>query len=372
MHVILLALRLKERGFRVQIACLFEEGILAGQARQEGIPFECLHAKKEWSLPTVFRIHRWLRTKEIDILHTYFFSFHFFAGLAAWQIGIPVILSSRREIPDWQKKRHRWIENLGNLFVDRVICCSHAVEERTLAREWIAPEKVLTIHNGVDFGRYARPLDGTVIRREFNLPASVPLIGTVANFSEEKGYPFLLEAARVVLAKHSQVRFLFVGFGPLADEIRARAEEIPGHERIIFAGARSDIAELLAAMDIFVLASIREGFPNVLLEAMAACKPVVATKVGGIPELVDSGRDGFLVPPQNGEALAKAVLALVQDPERARRFGREARIKIERGFSLERMVDEYESLYLSLWPRGGLKLSREKGVSISEAAAVRS
>ncbi len=360
MHVILLASRLKERGFRVQIACLFEEGILANEVRRAGIPFECLHVKKGWSLGTIFRIFQWLRTKEIDVLHTYFFGFHFFAGFPARLLGIPAILSSRREIPDWQEKRHRWIENLGNLFVDRVVSCSKAVQERTLAKERVAREKVVTIHNGVDLTRFGGVLDGSAVRREFDIPDSAPLIGTVANFSEEKGYPYLVEAARITLARNSEARFLFVGFGPLADEIRARVKEVPGHERVVFAGARSDIPELLAAMDLFVLASVREGFPNVLLEAMAAGKPVVATRVGGIPELVDSSNDGILVRPRESRLLAQAIFGLLEDPERGRRLGERAKRKIEQNFSLERMVDDYETLYLSFWTGKGGRASPEQ------------
>lgn len=347
-HVVQLAAELRKRGFEAGIATIFREGVLAEEVKERQIPFVCLGAPYGWGPRTLIRIFNWLRSSCPDILHTYLFGFHFFAGFPARVLGVPHVVASRREIASWQKRRHRFVEDLGNLFVDRVVCCSEAVRVRTLEKERIQPEKVLTIYNGVDDVRFEAAGNGRQVREEFEIPANAPLVGTVANFAAEKGYPCLLEAARLVLEEIPESRFLLVGSGPLEKEIRERAGEIGAHRQIIFAGARADIPELLAAMDVFALASSSEGFPNALLEAMSEGKAVVATAVGGIPELVESGQDGMLVPPQDERALARAILSLLKDSGKRRAMGAQAREKIRSQFRLERMINDYEASYLSL------------------------
>lgn len=358
-HVIRLAAGLRKKGYEVGITCLFREGALAEEARGEGIPLVCLNLPYRWGPATFLSLRQWLLARRPDILHTYLFGFHFFAGLPARLLKVPVIVSSRREIAGWQKKRHRMLESLGNFFVDRVVCCSKAVEEWTLKKEYIQPERLVTLHNGVDMTRFNPSLKNPGFRRNLGIPVNAFVVGTVANIAIEKGYPYLLEAAEQILRENPRLWFLFVGFGPLEKEMKERARQIKGCEQIIFSGARSDIPELMREMDLFVLASIREGFPNVLLEVMAMGKPVVATDVGGIPELIESGTDGLLVPAKNGEALAEALRSLLKDPEKAGALGRSGQEKIRNHFSLDRMVEQYEALYLSLLREKGAKTPLE-------------
>lgn len=347
-HVVQLASGLRERDYEARIICVFREGPLASEAREKGVPFDCLNLPYRWGIGTLLGIRDWIHSHPLDVLHTYLFGFHFFAGLPARLLKVPVVLSSRREISHWQRGRHRWLERAGNLFVDRVVSCSQAVEKWVLEKEKMASGKILTIYNGIDGDRFDPARIQSSIRQEFRIPSGTPLIGTVANLAAEKGYPYLLEAAQLILKKLPEARFLFVGFGPLEREIKEKAKKVAGPEQIIFTGARMDIPELIAAMDVFVLSSVIEGFPNVLLEALAMAKPVVATQVGGIPELIESGRNGILVPPKDGRALAEAVLSLLKDPQGAQAMGQRGGEEVRNRFTLERMLDEYEALYLSL------------------------
>lgn len=364
-HVIRLASGLRKRGYRTGIVCFFQEGSLASEVRNEGIPFVCLKAPGSWGPIASLRLFEWLRSNRVDILHTYLFGFHLFAGLPARLAGVPVILSSRRgrAVTHWQKRRERWLDHLGNLFVDRVVCCSRESAQWTLEHEKIQQDKVVTIHNGIDESRFSPKPLSLETRRRIGIPGDALLVGTVANFSAEKGYPYLIEAAEWVLKENPRAWFLLVGHGPLQEEIRRRAGRIPEHGRIIFAGCRSDVADLVNAMDIFVLASVIEGFPNVLLEAMAMARPVVATRVGGIPELIDSGENGLLVPSRDAEALAQGILSLIADRSRTVEMGAQGREKIKKNFNQERMVDQYEALYLSLL--------RDKNVKNAGALEVR-
>ena len=349
-HVIRLAAGLKHRGHDTGIICVFQKGPLGEEAEREGVPLVLLEAGERWGGRASVRIWNRLRSNPVQVLHTYLFGAHLFAGLPARLLGVPAVLSSRRgrAVTHWQRKREQWLENLGNLFVDRVTCCSRENKEWVLANEKISAEKVVTIYNGIDGAEFGAVRAPVSVRRGLGIPDEALLVGTVANFAPEKGYPYFLESMRTLLRRDSRIWFLLVGSGPLEEEIRGEAGKIPGRERIVFAGTRPDIPDLMNAMDIFVLASVTEGFPNVLLEAMALARPVVATRVGGIPELVHSGEDGILVPPRDAEALAEGVLILAKDRERAAALGERARRKIKKDFTLDRMIDEYEALYLSL------------------------
>ncbi len=346
-HILNLAANLRMRGHDARIATVFKEGFLAAQVEKCGVPFVCL-TSKGWGWRTFIKIFNWIRSNRVDILHTYLFGFHFFAALPAKLLKIPFVVSSRRELAHWQKKRHLFIENMGNLCIDRVVCCSHAAQQWTLAKERIQPNKILTIHNGVDLNRFSPGPHRLKIREEFGVPAAAQVLGTVANFSYEKAYPYLLETMNLILTENPQTWFLLVGSGPLLDKMKCESKKIARSEQIVFTGFREDIPDLMDAMDVFALASLSEGFPNVLLEAMAMAKPVVATDVGGIPELISSGNDGVLVHPKDGKAMAAAILQLLRDPQTASRLGETARNKIASNFTIQKMVDQYENFYLSL------------------------
>lgn len=371
-HAILLASRLRQRGFDAGFLTIFEEGELAESVYQAGTPLECLGEKNPWSVGTMFRIFSWLRHRHVDILHAYLFGFHLFAALPARLLKVPVILSSRRELAHWQRRKHLVVENLGNLFADGVVACSHAVRQWTLEREKIDPRKIHVIHNGVDLVRFHSRGKAAEVRREFGIPENAPLVGTVANFSEEKGYPYFLAACACIAGKFPEARFLIVGSGPYEAQVRSEVGSMPIREKIIFTGSRTDIPELLCALDLFVLASVAEGFPNVLLEAMAVAKPVVATSVGGIPELVDSGRDGVLVPARDSRALAEGVAELLGDPQKAAQMGRRARQKIEERFSIDLMVENYARYYRQWLEKKQVAVEIKEGRGAHETVPVSS
>ncbi len=360
-HVIRLISGLRDRGHDAGIVCLFREGIIANEVREQNIPFVCLDLEYCWNLKTLQGILKWLRQTRPDVLHTCLFGFDFFAALPARLLKIPAVISSRRELAHWQKPRHRWMQNLGNLFVDRVVCCSNAVRKWTLVKEKIGQEKVFTLYNGVDLERFrAFENSPNSIRKEFGIPQNASVVGTVANIAVEKGYSDLIAAAGLILKEKPETWFLFVGAGPLQEEMKAKAQALPHGEQIIFTGFRSDISELFRVMGIFTLASTIEGFPNVLLEAMAMGCPVVTTSIGGIPELVTSEKDGILVDAKNPGQLAVAILRLLNDPKKAREFGEQGWKKIRESFSEKRMIDQYETFYESVL--------RDKGFSFLGSA----
>jgi glycosyltransferase involved in cell wall biosynthesis len=221
-------------------------------------------------------------------------------------------------------------------FAHAIVANSRAAAAR-LHDEGIAAERVKVIANGVDLDRF-RP----VLRER-----PVTTVISVANLRREKAHECLLDAAARLAPRHPALRYTIVGDGPRADELQALAWTLGIADRVRFLGHREDVTELLADADVFVLPSRSEAFPNGALEAMAAGLPVVACRVGGLTDLVEHGRTGLLVPPDDPAALADALDALVRSPGTARTFGGAARAEVAARYSYDRMVAGFEELYVT-------------------------
>ncbi len=349
-HGVRLAEGLRRRGHDARILCVFEEGRLAPWIREKKIPLEALHAKR-WGPGVMRKIRQNLEAQPADIVHTYLFGLHFFAGMAARRAKVKAVVSSRRDVELSQPAKVLWLEKCGNFFADRVVACSEAVRQWALPRENLKQEKIVTIYNGVDLAEFVPGRGREEIRREFGIPAGACIIGTVANFSAKKGYPYLIEAAAKILEARPDCFFLFVGGGPLEGAMRAKAAALTGGKNVLFASSRRDVARLLAAMDVFAFASLWEGLPNVVLEAMAMALPVVSTPAGGVPEVITDGENGRMVPFRDPQAMARVILELLDQPEKSAALGRAARKKIEEEFTLERMIDQYEKFYAGILNR---------------------
>lgn len=367
-QVILLASGLRQRGFDARILCLFQKGMLAAAAESRAVPVTSLDLPYGWNRNTLWRIYSWLKSERPAVFHSFLFGFDFFALAPARLAGVPVTLSARRgrALSHWNKKRHRWIEKLGNLFSDQVVANSLEGARWAMANEKISSAKVKTIYNGIETGRFENLSASAGLRREFGIPQNAPLIGTVANFSPEKGYDILLDAAKDVLKSWPGVWFLFVGGGPLLEVMKKKAAGLNRGNQIIFAGMRQDAVNLLACFDIFALSSILEACPNAILEAMALAKPIVASSTGGIPEeMIEPGREGLLVPSDNPLALSKALLELLQNPAKGCEFGQAAHTKVREKFSFEKMIGQYENLYRSLMGRRGISVPEGRAPDFS-------
>jgi L-malate glycosyltransferase len=172
-----------------------------------------------------------------------------------------------------------------------------------------------------------------------------PVVTTLANLRQGKGHDVLLRAAAQVLRQRPDVRFQFVGDGPLRGELERQAEDLAISAAVTFLGHRAEVPAILRSSTIFAFPSLMEAFPNGVMEAMAAEIPVIASAVGGIPELVEHEQNGLLVPPGDDRALAAALLSMLGDPDRARRLAAEGRTTIQQRYSFDRMVSDFEGLY---------------------------
>jgi glycosyltransferase involved in cell wall biosynthesis len=233
--------------------------------------------------------------------------------------------------------------------VDKVVAVSEGTRRFCIEQEGMRAEKVITIRNGIDLADYdpcmLLPAERKQLRAELGLQGAGGIVGTVASLQVKKGHSYLLEAIPLVLSEFPDAYFLLAGEGPERGRLRAMTRRLQIEDRVRFLGVRHDISRILALIDLFVLPSLWEGLPNAILEAMAMQKPVVATTVDGNVEAVVAGKTGLLVPPRDAFALADAIRELLRDSEIARNMGVAGRERIEQGFSLPQIIDEYDMLY---------------------------
>jgi L-malate glycosyltransferase len=318
---------------------------LLKRVEEKGLKTEAVSMPTEWSPSATWRIARILKRERIDVIHMHTSHACTLGGWAARLAGVPVRIVSRRvdfsvRSNPFRKLKYQW-------GVDRIVAISEGVRD-VLIKDGLDPARIEVIRSGID----PRPFDPghppSEPRKEFGIPDPSPVIGCVAHFADHKGHRYLIEAAARVAAEIPDVRFLLVGEGELRPKIELQIKELHLERHVILTGFRNDVPRLLAAMDIVVMASHLEGLGTSLLDAMAMARPVVATRVGGIPEIVMDGLTGRLVPPRDPVALAGALIDLIRRPAERKEMGRAGRERMLSVFSAEAMVAATEALYLKI------------------------
>jgi glycosyltransferase involved in cell wall biosynthesis len=329
--------RLDRRQFRVYPVCFHRSGAWFDRVEAFDEPvavFPIFGFRRPATARQLFAFARWCRTKSIAVLHTCDVYSNIFGLPGGALASVPVRIGSRRgliEPPALQR-----VQRFAYTVAHRVVANSQAAAAR-LRLEGVPAAKIDVINNGIDLASFA-PCRYTMRPRR---------IATVACLREEKRIDLLIEAAPSVLAKYPDAEFWIIGDGSCREALLALARNMGVCHRFRFLGHREDVASLLSQVDLFVLPSRSEAFPNSLTEAMAAGLPAIATAVGGIPELITDGQTGRLVPTGNPVALAGAMLDLLNEPTRAVELGRAARRRIEQTYSFDRMIDAFTTLYLS-------------------------
>jgi glycosyltransferase involved in cell wall biosynthesis len=237
-----------------------------------------------------------------------------------------------------------------SLFSDRVIFVSKFTRDKFRMVSKIDGRKSVIVYNGINIEEYKEPTDIERKKREIGIKKDESIIGNVASLFPVKGQIYFLAAAKEVIKEFPKVKFLIIGEGWIEDKLKEEADKLGITSHVEFLGFRNDVKELLNIMDMFVLPSLSEGLPFSLLEAMACRIPVIATKVGGIPEIIDDGMNGFLVPPADPEALAEKIKCLLEDPIGADRLAQRGYEKIEL-FDIQSMLKAYEEIYSGLIKR---------------------
>jgi glycosyltransferase involved in cell wall biosynthesis len=341
--------------FTLEFACLRRWGGFVHDLENRGIPL------REYGISSFFsvnalalqaRLARYVRQQRMDIVHTYNFYGNVFGIPPARLAGAPVVVASIRDRGAYLTPMQERVQRHVCRLADCILVNASAVKE-WLINQGYNGSTITVIPNGVDLARFKRPPDIERVRHELGVPTRAPLIAVVSRLNRLKGIEHFLEAAAIIGKRLPDARFMVVGDTnpndrPYLGVLTGLAERLGIGDRVMFAGLRTDVPDLLAAASVSVNPSLNEALSNVLLESMAAGVPVVATRVGGTAEAVDDGVNGLLVPPSDSGALAIAISRLLDDPALAARLAHAGRQSIRERFSMDRMVEATERVYHSL------------------------
>ena len=339
-HVVDLAVMLAREGYEVMVACSVAGGLAEalGEANVPVRPLLDKLVKRRVSVAYARELRRLIREERFDLVHAHIYASATAAAIAVLGTGVPLVITEHTEAL-WQGRRERWASRRVYRRAQHIIAVSGAIRQRLIERDAVLPERITVIHNAVipapDTSPSALPSD----LREG------PLVGVVARLQPEKGVADFLKAAARVCAAVPEARFLVAGDGPLRDELLALAGRLGVGEQVRFLGYRADARALIGLLDVLVVPSLTEGTPLIVLEAMAAGVPVVASAVGGIPDQIRHGKEGLLVPAGAPAAVGGALLELVQDRARARSLGEASLRRADSEFSHATMVRRIEAVY---------------------------
>jgi len=363
-QVVNLGSALDPQRFRLEFACMKRWGQFLADLENGGFavnefPMRSLGSPRAvWQL---MRLARRMSQQSAQIVHSYNFYANVFAMPAAWIAGTPVTIASIRDRGIYLTPMQRRLQRQACKLADCVLVNASSIRE-WLIEDGYDPERIVVIRNGIDVSRFTVPRQPG-LRAELGIAPDAPIVSTMTRIIPMKGLEDFIDAAAFVSWHRPDVQFLIVGEATESDHgkyssdnayrqtILDRIARLGLTERVHLTGYRSDVAALLAETSVSVLASLSEGLSNVLLESMAAGVPVVGTRVGGTPEIIDHGSTGLLVPPGDPQGLADAIGMLVDDPVTAKGLGAAGRRTVIDRFGMDRMVHATEQLYLDLLVR---------------------
>lgn len=292
------------------------------------------------------KFYYFLKREKIDILQTYHFSSDIWGTFWAHLAGVRNIISCRRDIGFWRNPKHVRAYRLVNRWVRKIITNSLAGKNMVLQDEKVNLQKIDVIYNGVEIPSNTASLPS--LRKQLSLTDGDIVIAHVANLRPVKGHVFLIQALADIASRHKNIKVLLIGEDRLNGEIQSLADNLGLRNHVLFLGKRNDVRELLSISDICVLPSLSEGMSNSILEYMAFGKAIIATNVGGNPELIQNGQTGILVEKESADAFKKALLALIENPQKRKELGESARKKALEDFSMPAMIAKYDSLFSKL------------------------
>ena len=337
----------RTRAYR-PVMCLLQEGWLADESRRCGYPTHVIPLQRTIDVPWVRRACRMLAAERVDLIHSHEFAMNTYCTLLSAIAGRPCITTVHGK----NYSSGRWHRRAAYRAVarrTRMIAVSEDIKEFLATDVGIPPSRITTITNGIDTQRYAAaPSLRAALRTELGLAADQPVIGCVGRLEPVKGHTHLIQAARAMREKYPRAVFVLAGQGSLREALEREVQTLGLGECVRFLGYRNDVSRLLAALDIFVLPSLSEGLPLALLEAMAAGVPVVASRVGGIPEVIRDGNNGLLATPGDPGSFAEKLCVLLDRPAFAHTLGATARALVTDRFGLSAMADAYDALYRQL------------------------
>lgn len=325
--------------FEIKVVTAVRGGPLVQELEKMGIPVQVFEKKTKLGLGVLWKIYRYLRKEKPDIVHTHLFAGDAWGKTAAILARVPIIISTEQNLwwdEGWLKKLCKWI--LSH-WTDKVAAISEAVKNYLIKTEHISKSKIVVIPNGVDTEKFF------VSEPQFFVNP-IPVVGTIGRLEKQKGHQYLLET--LSLLKERQWEAWLIGEGSLQGKLEKQAKQQGIKERVQFLSPTGDILPLLQKMDIFVLPSLWEGLGIVLLEAALAGKPIIASAVDGIKEILENKKTALLVPPASPASLAKAIEWLLEHRQEAQQMALTAQRAVKEKFDIRIIAQDYQKLYLQL------------------------
>ncbi|MDD5259286.1 MAG: glycosyltransferase family 4 protein [bacterium] len=351
--VINLAKGLQASGHNIVIGTLLDEKrsdrILTKEAQESGIKIIEIPCEGKYDKRTIPFINKYIQQEQFDIVHSHGYKANFYAGVSRLPAACKRVATCHNWLGQSPKMLfYRWLDKKVLKKFDAIIAVSEIIR-REIEKAGISLGKVNKIYNGIIIEDYSQKQGAADhIRKEFNLSATDKVIGCIGRLSPEKGQRSLIKALVGSKNEPSKIKALIIGDGPLLGQLSNLAHKLNVYGQVVFTGVRQDIPDILAAIDIFVLPSLTEGLPMALLEAMAAKKPVIATAVGEVPQVIDHEVSGFLIQPNDHEGLKKMIRYILNNKEKAQQVAEKGFGELQARFSMQQMVESYSNLYLKL------------------------
>lgn len=345
------------RKFEPVVVCLFGgDSLIAEGMKNSGIKVIDLQMKNKLDIYAIWRFYNLLRKEKPIILHSSLFHASIIARVVGKLVKVPIIITWRHNI-DHGNDIREWINKVTSSWDDCVIAVSNAVKESEIKSTGVNSEKVVVINNCIDTRIYARinGFEKKRIKNDLGIPEKAFLIGSIGRLHTKKGFNVLLQSFKKIKESIPNSWLIIVGEGELRESLEEIAQDLEISEFTIFTGILNNIPEILGIIDVFVMSSHSEGMPLVILEAMASQLPVVATSVGGIPEVISNNQTGLLIPPNDPGSIVDRVIQIYNDNNLSKSLGKAGQERIKFSFDVIPITNQIENLYSDLLSKKELK-----------------
>lgn len=329
------------------VLCLIAGGPLEEELKDIGVPVTIFGKKGKFDISLFFKLYRWLRSERPVVVHTHLFTADCWGRVAAIMSGVPGIFSTVHSVNRWYTLVHRTIDLVLSLFSTKIIACTSEVANTLQKKEHIASKRIENIPNGTDLKRF-KNVDRLDLESEFGVADNVVRLAVIGRLHSAKGHLDLLPVMARLKDEGLDFHLLLVGDGELRDKIENMIEGLGLERFVTMTGYRTDIPNILASIDVVLMPSLWEGLPMALLEGMAMGKAVLASSVGGIPDAIEDGYNGFLFEAGDAETLTEKIRKLLRDKNLRESLGAKAKITVETKYNAVEVSRRYESLYRSV------------------------
>lgn len=343
-----LAKNLNTSKIKATVCCLNWKGRWATELEEKGIPVIALNKKGKLDFVAFRKLVEIIKESKFDIVNTHLWTADVFGRLAAICAGTKIIISTAQNVDIWKQWWHRFIDKLLVSRTAQIIAVSEAVKEYYHKKIGIPLNKITVIPNAVEVEKFETKYDITKLYDEFSVSPNDFILACIGRLSEQKGQKYLLEAMSLLRNDYPQLKVLFVGYGEKEKSLNELAHKLNIYNSVRFLGYRSDIPQILQLSNALVLPSLYEGLPLCVLEAMAAARPVITTKIGGVQNLVVNGETGYTVAPADGKALAISISNLINFPENSLLLGIKGKELVVNNYSIKKIADQTSDLLSAL------------------------